>query len=265
MTMEALISGTQSLIRTVHVKLLSNAPPRQAAPYLHDVEAHMWPAFREMVGQFDEAGYRFVGPDALLEAEGRVAFLSFDDNYRSFWTLLPLLDELRIVATFYVNTCAFRDRSSSAEIDAYFDRLRATGSRVPLSVAELREIAANGHIVGAHGHSHRMLAGLPRVEAQDDIRASKWLLEDLLGQEVAHFSYPYGMRRHFNEDLRAFCREIGFRTIANAIPGMQYGPQTAERIQRSVWRLDTPMKVNLENLCVDGRAFERMTGRSAVG
>jgi peptidoglycan/xylan/chitin deacetylase (PgdA/CDA1 family) len=225
----------------------------------------MWPAFREMVEHFQAAGYRFVGPDAFLRAEDRVVFLSFDDNYRSFWTVLPLLEELGVVVTFYVNTCAFRDHAGRAEIEAYFDRLRFCGERVPLSVAELREIASAGHIVGAHGHSHRMLAALPFAEACEDIETSKRLLEDLMGQQVAHFSYPYGMRRHFNEHLRGFCQSIGFRTIANAMPGMQFAPRCADRVQRSVWRLDAAMHVNLANLRVDGRLFQRLTGRSPVG
>lgn len=264
MTMEALISRTRSMIRRVHVELLLKPLPDQVALYLHEIEDHMWPAFREMVEHFQEVGYRFVDADGYLEAKARVVFLSFDDNYRSFWTALPLLEDLGVVATFYVNTCAFRDRASQAEIDAYFDRLHFLGDRVPLSVAELREIAAAGHVVGAHGHSHRMLAALPSAEAREDIETSKRLVEDLLGQEVAHFSYPYGMRRHFGEDLRAFCRSIGFRTIANGIPGMQFAPRSADRIQRSVWRLNAPMEANLDNLRVDGRLFQRLSGRSAV-
>ena len=222
-------------------------------------------AFLEMVECLRSLEYRFVGPDAFLEAGDRAVFLSFDDNYRSWYEALPLFAELGVSATFYVNTCVFRDRASPAEIDVYFDRLHFHGERVPLSVAELRGIALAGHVVGAHGHSHRTLAALPAAEAREDIAVSKRLLEDLLGQEVAHFSYPYGMRRHFNADLRAFCRSIGFRTVSNAIPGMQFARQRADEIQRSIWRLNAPMDVNLENLCADGRWFERLTGRSALG
>jgi peptidoglycan/xylan/chitin deacetylase (PgdA/CDA1 family) len=264
-TMAALISVAQSIIRRVHVELLSRSLPPRVAIYLHEVEAQMQPPFGEMVECLRDLGYRFVTPDVFLDAADRVVFLSFDDNYRSWHTALPFFADLGVVATFYVNSCAFRDRASSAEIDAYFDRLHFHGERVPLSVAELREIAAAGHVVGAHGHSHRVLAALPAAEARTEIATSKRLLEDLLGQEVAHFAYPYGMRRHFNEDLRAFCRSVGFRTIANAIPGMQFARQRACHIQRSVWRLNVPMHVNLENLRADGRLFERLTGRSALG
>jgi peptidoglycan/xylan/chitin deacetylase (PgdA/CDA1 family) len=254
--MAVLISRTQSIIRRAHLELLSGPLPSRLAIYLHEVEPEMRPKFREMVEYLRSLQYRFVGPDVFLEAVDRAVFLSFDDNYRSWYKALPFLADLGVSATFYVNTCAFRDRASLAEIDAYFDRLH---------FEELRAISLAGHVVGAHGHSHRILAALPAAQAREDIAVSKRLLEELLGQEVAHFSYPYGMRRHFNADLRAFCRSIGFRTVANAIPGMQFARPSADEIQRSIWRLNAPLDANLENLCVDGRWFERLTGRSALG
>lgn len=263
--MAALISRTQSIIRRVHLELLSRPLPSRLAIYFHDVEPELRPAFRKMVEYLRSLEYRFVGPDAFLEAGDRVVFLSFDDNYRSWCEALPFFAELGLSATFYVNTCAFRDRARPGEIEAYFNRLHSQGQRISLSVAELRAIASAGHVVGAHGHSHRILSALPAAEAREDIAVSKRLLEDLLGEEVAHFSYPYGMRRHFNADLRAFCRSIGFRTVSNAIPGMQFARQRADEIQRSIWRLNVPIDVNLENLCADGRLFERLTGRSALG
>ena len=155
--MVALVSRTQSVIRRVHVELLSRQLPVQIAVYVHEIEREMWPAFREMVEYLRSLDYRFVGPDAFLEAGERAVFLSFDDNYRSWYEALPFFAELGVSATFYVNTCVFRDRASPAEIDAYFDRLHFHGERVPLSVAELRGIALSGHVVGAHGHSHRCL------------------------------------------------------------------------------------------------------------
>jgi hypothetical protein len=41
--------------------------------------------------------------------------------------------------------------------------------------------------------------------------------------------------------------------------------QTAGPIQRSIWRLNATMDCNLDNLRVDGRLFQRLTGRSPVG
>jgi hypothetical protein len=117
----------------------------------------------------------------------------------------------------------------------------------------------------AHTHTHPVLTSLPPHLAQEEIRKSKEELEQILGRPVLHFAYPFGMRRHFNDALRAYCRSIGFRTIANAIPGMQYAPSRADALHRSVWFLEQPFAFNLANVCVDGRLFEMVTGRSAVG
>jgi hypothetical protein len=73
------------------------------------------------------------------------------------------------------------------------------------------------------------------------------------------------MRRHFSESLRRSCLAQGFATVANGIPAMLHGIQLPERIQRSPWRLDRSFEHNLMDLRIDGRLFERVTGRSAVG
>jgi hypothetical protein len=98
----------------------------------------------------------------------------------------------------------------------------------------------------------------------EEIATSKRLLEELLGAEVAHFSYPFGMRRNFNEALRAHCLDSGFRTVANAIPGLQFGGHQPNAIQRTNWQIDRSIAHNLDNLRIDGRAFERWTGRTAT-
>jgi peptidoglycan/xylan/chitin deacetylase (PgdA/CDA1 family) len=218
-----------------------------------------------MVRYFRNRGHRFIGPEAFLEERvDRVVFLSFDDNFRSWWEALPLLAHLDLSATFYVNTAPLSDRAAEGVVSAYFDRIGARSDRASLSTRELREIAAAGHVIGSHSHTHRQLAGLTGAEARYDIEAGKRILEDVLGREVRHFSYPFGMRRHFSEPLRRYCRHLGFRTIAEAAPGMQFAGQSADHIRRSTWLLDRSLDYNLRNLRVDGRLFERITGRSAV-
>ena len=198
------------------------------------------------------------------QSTGR-AFLSFDDNYRDWYEALPVFDELELRATFYVNTGAFRDRATPEAIRAYYTRLEHTGPHLPLSTSELREMADAGHVIGAHTHTHERLTSLPRAEAQQEIARSKRELEAILGRAVVHFSYPFGMRRHFDEHLRAYCRDLGFETVANAIPGMQHAAQRPYHLNRSPWDLERGVDYNLANLGVDGRLFARLTGRSAVG
>ena len=72
------------------------------------------------------------------------------------------------------------------------------------------------------------------------------------------------MRRHFTPALRAACLEYGFKTIASGIPGHLHGP-SAGLLHRTLWDLERSLDHNLQNLRIDGRLFERLTGRSAVG
>jgi peptidoglycan/xylan/chitin deacetylase (PgdA/CDA1 family) len=255
----------QTIVRQTHFRVMSRALPSRVAVCCHSLAREFWPSLTEMVRYFRGQGYRFVGPEELLvERVDRVVFLSFDDNFRSWWQALPLLARLDLPATFYVNTAPLSDRADEGEVSAYFDRIGARSDRASLSSGELREIAAAGHVIGSHSHTHRRLTGLTDAEARLDIEVGKRTLEDVLGREVPHFSYPFGMRRHFSEPLRRYCRHLGHRTIAEAAPGMQFAGQSADHIRRSTWLLDRSLDYNLRNLRVDGRLFERVTGRSAV-
>jgi peptidoglycan/xylan/chitin deacetylase (PgdA/CDA1 family) len=204
-----------------------------------------------------------------VTAAGNVCFLSFDDNYRSWLPALPILERYQALATFYVNTRPFRDRVSAAEVRSYIKNLRlrniASEEETTLTTAELKEIDAAGHTIGAHTHTHPVLTALPPEAAREEIRICKEELASLLGRPPEHFAYPFGMRRDFSRSLRIFCRSIGFTTIANAIPAMQYARSRPDSLHRSGWFLEQPLAHNLENVCVDGRLYSSLTGRSAVG
>ncbi|MEL6771733.1 MAG: polysaccharide deacetylase family protein [Bacteroidota bacterium] len=260
-------SFVQAAIRGAHAVFADRGLPNRLPLYFHSLEPHEYEAFERAIVWTRSEGYRFVaGPRAFLGApEGeRVAWVSFDDNYRAWHQALPLLDRLGIAATFYTNTGVFRDRATPAALDAYFDRIDHHGDRTSLTTAELREIAAAGHVIGAHTHTHRCLADLPFEEAVAEIDRSQRELEVLLEAPVEHFSYPFGMRRHFTEDLRRYCT-TRFETVANAIPAMLHAPQRADALQRAGWHLDRPHEQNVRALRIDGRRFEALTGRSAVG
>jgi peptidoglycan/xylan/chitin deacetylase (PgdA/CDA1 family) len=256
----------QNVIRTVHLGLFDHDLPDRLAIYLHNLERSRFGAFEQFVNYFREQSYEFVGPDTFLQdGAGKRIFLSFDDNHRSWFEAVELFSNLNVNATFYVNTCVLRDRTTPSEISRYYDRIAYEGTRVPLSTGELLALASAGHAIGSHTHSHRMLSTLNRHEACEEIRRGKLELENSLGTPVRHFSHPFGMRRHFPEELRQYCCQIGVETIANAIPGMQHSVQSPFWIYRSSWRLDCPLIRNVQNIRVDARLFERLTGRSALG
>lgn len=257
---------TQRLVRALHAAVLRRALPDQIALYFHSLEPADWEGFTRLV-QFlcEDQGYRVTDPSGFVAPSShRRLFISFDDNYRSWYEARRLLDRLNIRVTFYVNTLPFECAAGSRELEDYYQRLRHSGLRAPLTREALRELHADGHTIGAHTHSHPMLMALPDARARSEIARSKELLEEILGAPVVHFAYPYGMRRHFSEFLRTFCIAEGFSTVANGIPAMLHGLQLPERIQRSPWQPHRSLEHNLMNLRIDGRLFERVTGRSAV-
>lgn len=258
----------QSTIRAAHAALLAKPLADDLAIYFHELEPRHWGEFRDGIAALLAVGYLPVTPDGLVApgTGGKRLFVSFDDNFRNWHRALPLLADLGLAATFYVNTLPFRDTASAAEIGAYFDRLAVSHDRQTLSRAELAEMHAGGHTIGCHSHSHFMLARLPRSAWPAEIGDSRRALEDIIGAAVDHFSWPYGMRRHFSEALRAYCKEIGFKTIANAIPGCQLSAGADPmNIFRTVWRLDLPLSHNLTNLRIDGRLYATLLGRSVIG
>ena len=256
----------QRLIRGTHVALCCQDLPNKLAIYFHHIDQSDFGAFVETISYFLEQGYEFCDPNTFCGRQsGRAVFLSFDDNHRSWLNVAECLQGQGVKATFYINTCVLQPRCSPGEASSYYDRIESHRDRTPLAPADIATLVAAGHILGSHGHSHQMLTRLPVPCAKEEIRRGKAELEDLLGNPVLHFSFPYGMRRHFCEELRSYCFELGFQTVASAIPAMQHCRQTPASIYRSPWRLEKSREYNLDNLRVNGTLFEHLTGRSAVG
>lgn len=256
----------QGVLRSCHVLLCNKGLPAKIGLYFHAMEPRFHEAFAEIVAYFRNLNYRFTESHAFLaKPDERCVFISFDDNYRSWYESLPLFDRLDVRGTFYVNTLPLRNIASEEMIDAYYDRIAYPGPRRPLSEGELIALSNAGHTIGAHGHSHFNLTSLSVQTAQKDILRNKEELERILGKRVQHFAYPYGMRRFFSDELRAYCKNIGFETIANAIPGLQHNQQAALNIQRTGWNFEKPLSYNVTNISIDGSLLEHLSGRSALG
>lgn len=268
MPIVSLKKALQTIIAGGHRTFSASRLPDRVAIYFHELEPHQHERFTAAIEALRALGYRDATIEQYLDPPNgeKLFFVSFDDNYRSWHASRGVFDALQLRATFYVNTLPLRERSDETTIAAYFDRIRFSGDRQTLSEGELLALARDGHTIGCHSHSHFMLSSLAPAHWADEIDRSKHILEDLVGAAVVHFAYPFGMRRCFSPQLDAYCRSIGFRSVAAATPGMLHAPVRPDAlIQRSGWRFDDNPDRNLTDLRIDGRLFERLTGRSPIG
>ncbi|MDP2662889.1 MAG: polysaccharide deacetylase family protein [Dehalococcoidia bacterium] len=185
----------------------------------HSVAPYATPRFRRWVMPPD----RFAEQMAYLRANGytpltvtalaramtqpaaalphRPVVVTFDDAIADFYIYaMPVLQDLGIVATLYVPT-AFVGGTSR-----WLEGL-GEGQRPMLTWTQLRELRMRGIECGSHGHTHRQLDALPRMDALNEIVLSTALLQEQLGDPVLTFAYPFG---YYDQSVRHMVEEAGY-------------------------------------------------------
>ena len=121
---------------------------------------------------------------ALLAGEsGCDLALTFDDGYANNLEILPVLNEFRAGATFFVLTSGEGETLSHHK-----------PRQVPLMGPQGWEtLHEGGFEVAAHGQSHRRLAELTVREQEQEIAGSIRALCDTLGVSSVGYAYPYGV------------------------------------------------------------------------
>jgi peptidoglycan/xylan/chitin deacetylase (PgdA/CDA1 family) len=135
----------------------------------------------------------------------RPVVLSFDDGHDDFaYRAVPVLQDNGLTATSFV-VPGFLGRSSYMTVD------------------QLHAVVAAGMTVGAHTMHHVDLARVAPSVAADEITRSRSVLQQLTGQPVADFAYPYGI---FTSRVVEMVASAGFADAATTEPGMrQYASQ----------------------------------------
>ena len=170
--------------------------------------------FREQMRYLKWRGLRGVSAGELHQAalagdaKGLVG-ITFDDGYKDFLRVaVPALEDLGFSATVFA-VGGKLGRENDWEHD-YTPRPRLE----LLEAEELREISRRGMEVGAHGTSHVKLANLGPEQLEEEVKGSRRLLSEVLGEELEGFSYPYG---NFDAAALEAVRRAGY-TYACAAP-----------------------------------------------
>jgi peptidoglycan/xylan/chitin deacetylase (PgdA/CDA1 family) len=119
--------------------------------------------------------------------------VTFDDGHRTqFEQAFPVLTRHGVPAIFFV-TAGFTEAGPES-----------------MSWNQLRELAAAGHQVQAHGWVHRFMTHCTDEELDEELRRPKETIEDHLGQQVDALSFPGG---RYDERVLEASRRVGYRRV----------------------------------------------------
>lgn len=184
--------------------------------------------FERFMRKLHRSGYRTV---RLSDAAGLVRerkpfpeksfVLTFDDGYRSVYGgAFPVLRKYRMTATVFLTVGDSENRGPQ-------DRLPTLGGRQMLSWGEIIEMKDAGIDFGAHTVTHPDLTAIDAARMEYEIRGSKEIIENNLGEPVLSFAYPYGKYDGRSLDIAgryfgcACSDDLGILTISSALYALE--------------------------------------------
>jgi len=176
-----------------------------------------------------------------LRGEGEPAerplLITFDDGYADVYRhALPILRKLGWPASVFL---------VSGQIGGHDHWCRAKnrgGATYPLldreQIAEMREAHFDFH---SHSHSHVDLTELADHALAHELERSKQELEQLLGQSVSYFAYPYG---RYDRRIVEAVRTAGYRGAFSTRSGFNRPEEDPFALRRiEVQGADTPRQL----------------------
>jgi peptidoglycan-N-acetylglucosamine deacetylase len=144
-------------------------------------------------------------------AEAHV-YLTFDDGPSPDTTmqLLELLDIEQVSATFFL-----------------------IGSHAAKHPQLVQAIAAQGHSIGSHSHSHKMMPLLSVREIEREIQRANTVLSEILGYTPKLFRPPYGLVDKRTAD---YLSELGMKIVYWGAVPEDWGKIGAHRVAQKVLR-----------------------------
>lgn len=162
-------------------------------------------AFRDQVEHLLEAGYVPIDEATYLSAATgtpvprRSVLITFDDGYVGVGEhAAPVLASFGVPSVLYV---------PAGLVGGSSDWLPVRHRHPLMGAAELREVAADGMAIGAHGFDHADLTTLGDTDLDRHVVAARAELEQVVGRPVRSYAFPYGTH---DARVRAAVRAAGY-------------------------------------------------------
>ena len=159
-----------------------------------------------MIGAFSQRSVPAMG-GAIQEAGGKKIALTFDDGPHPYYTqqLLKGLKERNVKATFFI-----------------------TGQNVEAYPEIVKEIYAEGHLIGNHTYSHIQLTSKNEESFKQEILRTNEAIKEVTGQDTIYVRPPYGSwNKEFEKELNMF-------PVLWTVDPLDWCSSDASRIVRSV-------------------------------
>ncbi|GBD95046.1 poly-beta-1,6-N-acetyl-D-glucosamine N-deacetylase precursor [bacterium BMS3Abin05] len=188
--------------------------------YHHVCKKRLPSAARVTPGQFEkhililkELNVQFFSLDELFSlpsesSQKRVA-ITFDDGFSCVYeNAFPILEKYKLPASVFLVT-HFMGQKSAWDVNF--------GSRRPhhLSWAQVKEMAGHKFTFGSHSHTHPDLKSNSCNTIRRELKTSKELIEDKLGEPVNLLAYPFG---RFSSQTKQIAKSLDYKLGFTLIP-----------------------------------------------
>lgn len=173
-----------------------------SAQYIDSPWSVRFEHFRAQLDLLQEYGWKTLCIRDLTappDTYSKTAIITFDDGYADNFRAFEELARRGMHASWYIVS---QDIGGTA-------RWKNPAISTPsiLSKDQLLAMAKTGMEIGSHSRSHCRLTDVSDDTMRDEIEGSKAELEDILGQAVSSFAYPYGT---YNDTVLNKVKDAGY-------------------------------------------------------
>jgi len=189
--------------------------------------------FEKQVAWMKAQGFHFVTMQELQQNWGKhpekTVAITFDDGYLdNLENAFPILEKYQAKATIYV-VVDRHDRDWSTYKKAHHNSGEL--AREPkLSDEQILFLAKRGLVeIGSHTLTHANLAKLTDQQCLDELVESKHQLEQITGQAVSSFAYPFGIYSERDVEL---VRQANYTNAVTTVEGIDNDQPDFLQLQR---------------------------------
>lgn len=92
-----------------------------------------------------------------------------------------------------------------------------------MTSVDIKKLCDKGHIIGSHTVSHSNIAHIGKDRIRLEMEESKKFLENIVGEEIVHFSYPAPiLSPHYDQQTIKISKELGYKTGVTCTYGSVY-------------------------------------------